>query len=110
MGRPDQQDLKAGTSDQEDTWVYLCFLLPALAWLPDVLMSPQTPLPLVLQESKGTPVISGWRKVWLELNPFLPQLVLPMSPYCLDQLLFWLWASQLQETMLWARTSQKQGQ
>lgn len=34
-GQPDQQDL------EEDTWVYLSFLLSALAWLADVLDIPR---------------------------------------------------------------------
>lgn len=55
MGGPDQQDLKAGTWEQEDTSVYLSFLLHALAWLPDVLDVPTDSSASSPERLKGNP-------------------------------------------------------
>lgn len=73
---------------------------------------PRTPLPPVLRGSKATPIISGWRKHGCNLTHPHTNLCFRslLSAYCLDRLLFWLPASQLRETMLWARASQRQGQ
>lgn len=117
-GKSDHQDVEAVFEvwEQEDTWV--CFFLPAcclvLVYGRDSYqmfqMSPKTPPPPVLRGSKGSPVICGRRKPWLWLSPSSPLLCFGswLSPYCLGQLLFWLLASQLQETMLWVRKSQRQ--
>lgn len=75
-------------------------------WLPDVPDVPNDSSAFNPERVKRKPC-----NLWVEKTTAVafphPHPHLSFGSYCLGQLLFWLLASQLQETMLWVRKSQR---